>query len=113
MKTEMGKGSLHGERKQATREELKEVHGKDWKRGRENNESEKRQEAFAELAKYADSADEIDNDKFEPDLLGHAPAFLSPLRRTGGSRLLGISKRQGKEKFWTDERENDVARRHF
>jgi predicted kinase len=27
-------------------------------------------EAFAELAKYADSADEIDNDKFEPDLLG-------------------------------------------
>ena len=70
MKTEMGKGSLHGERKQATREELKEVHGKDWKRGRENNESEKRQEAFAELAKYADSADEIDNEKFEPDLLG-------------------------------------------
>ena len=89
MKTEMGKGSLHGERKQATREELKEVHGKDWKRGRENNESEKRQEAFAELAKYADSADEIDNDKFEPDLLGHAPAFLSPLRRPGGQQASG------------------------
>jgi predicted kinase len=27
-------------------------------------------EAFAELAQYADSADEIDNDNFEPDLLG-------------------------------------------
>ena len=55
-------------------------------------------EAFAELAKYADSADEIDNDKFEPDLLGHAPAFLSPLRRPGGQQASGNFEAPGQRK---------------